>query len=391
MDTVSVFREWVENRHEKVKEWKAAEGRKAFGFLCCMTPEEILYAGGVLPVKVTGGGTDRLDVVDRHVVHYACPYVRSMLDLAGRGVYNYLDGIVVCNSCDIMSRCEYYWRVLSPREKPTILGVELSPYVLYIKSPEKISGPGVEEYLLAEFRIFKQHIEREMRVLITDEMLSETIGVYNEHYGWMEKLHEYRKQEPRKVSGSEAFLVEFAALQMPKEEHNRLMAGYMEEVEAREPLADGGGVPVFLSGGAVDQYTSRIYDIIEECGGQVVAEDIGVGSSYFDRKIDTTMRPLEAIVKHRLDVHCPHTMTSDHHPRERLDVIKRKMEGSQVRGAVFFVPMYCECRNLEYPFLKEKLQEELGIPTLYLESDYGQGSLDEAVSKVEAFIEMLEG
>ncbi|MBI4774364.1 MAG: 2-hydroxyacyl-CoA dehydratase [Deltaproteobacteria bacterium] len=385
----SIFQDWMENRHERVRNWKAENGRKAYGYLCCMTPEEILYAGGILPVKVTGSGAQPLEVVDKHVVHYACPYVRSMLDAAGRGDYNYLDGIVVCNSCDIMSRCEYYWRVLSPHQKPTILGVELSPYVLYIKSPEKISGPGVHEYLLGEFRIFKQHIERETRELITDEKLSQAIAVYNEHYDWMQRMHALRKDKSLKISGSEAFTVEFTALQMPKDEHNRRMAAFLEEVENREPLSDR--VRIFLSGGAVDQFTSRIYSVIEEAGGNVVAEDIGVGASYFGHKIDTSVSPMDAIVKHRLDVHCPHTMTSDYHPRERLDYIKNKLEGADVQGAIFFVPMYCECRNLEYPFLKEKFKEELGIPSLYLESDYGQGSLDEAVSKVEAFIEMLEG
>jgi benzoyl-CoA reductase/2-hydroxyglutaryl-CoA dehydratase subunit BcrC/BadD/HgdB len=383
----SVFQQWVENRHERIRDWKDQNGRKVFGYLCCMTPEEILYAGGILPVKVTGDGDQPLEVVDRHVVHYACPYVRNMLDQAGKGVYHYLDGVVVCNSCDIMSRCEYYWRILAPTRKSTIMGVELSPYVLYIKSPEKISGEGVHEYLRAEFRIFTQHVEREQKVHITDEMLSAAIAVYNEHFDFMERLHALRRQELLRVSGSEAFMVEFASLQMPKDEHNQAMESYLQEIEKREPLPRG--VRIFLSGGAVDPFTARIYDIIGESGGQVVAEDIGVGSSYFGHKIDTSLPPMDAIVRHRLDVHCPHTMTAERHPRERLDYIKSRISGTRVDGAIFFVPLYCECRNLEYPFLKEKLGEELGIPSLYLESDYSSGSLDEAVSKVEAFIEML--
>ena len=221
-------------------------------------------------------------------------------------------------------------------------------------------------------------------------MLSEAIQVYNEHYELMERLQTFRGKEVLKVSGAEAFAIELSSLFMPKNEHNRLLAPYLEEIEQRASLPDE-GVRLFLSGGAVDQFTGRLYSIIEQSGGQVVAEDIGVASSYLGRKIDTSLFPLDAIVKHRLDVHCPHTMTADPNPRERIDYIKNKIAGHDVQGAVFFVPMYCECRNLEYPFLKEKLQEELGIPCLYLESDYSQGSLDEAVSKIEAFVEMLEG
>ena len=385
----SFFQEWVEYRHEKVRQWKEDTGGKAYGYLCCMTPEEILYAAGVLPAKVMGAGEAPQEIVDKHLVRYACPYVRSMLDAAGRGEYSYLDSVVVCNSCDIMSRVEYYWRTMKPHPKSTILGVELSPYVLYIKSPEKISGPGVHEYLRSEFRIFKQHLERDTKQVITDDMLESAISVYNEHYDLMRKLHDLRKEEPLKVSGSEAFVIELSSLLMRKDLHNQKLAAHLKNIETREPFS-GNPVRLFLSGGGVDHFTGQIYTVIEEAGGQVVAEDIGVGSSWFGHGIDTDKPPMDAIVAHRLDVHCPHTMTSERHPRERFEYVKSKIKDANVKGAVFFVPMYCECRNLEYPFIKEGLRDELGIPTLYLDSDYSQGSLDEAVSKIEAFIEMLE-
>nr|HID59490.1 2-hydroxyacyl-CoA dehydratase [Desulfobacterales bacterium] len=386
---IQEFHDWVHNRHDRIEEWKKENKRKVFGYLCCVAPEELIHAAGILPVKLTGSD-EPISVVDRHVVHYACPYVRSILDLAGRGVYDYLDGVVTCNTCDIMSRCEYYWRVLSPREKSTILGVEMSPYVLYIKHPEKISGKGVREFLKQEYRIFKQHLEREQKIIIDDDRLSRTVDIYNEHYYLMEEFRAYRKEEDLKVSGLEAFEVEFSSLLMPKEEHNRLMESYLGELSEREPLPDR-GLRLLLSGGGIDQFTSQIYRIIEECGGQVVAEDIGVSTSYFCRKIDNTKDPLDAIVEHRLGVHCPHTMTEDRFPNERFEYIKKVLDGNRIQGVIFFVPLYCECRNLEYPKLKEDLREEFDVPTLYLDNDYSHGGLEEAHSRIEAFIEMISG
>ncbi|MGD8889894.1 MAG: 2-hydroxyacyl-CoA dehydratase family protein [Desulfobacterales bacterium] len=386
------FRDWVENRHERVKQWKADNSKKSFGYLCCVAPEELIYAAAMLPMKVTGS-SDPIEVADKHVVHYACPYARSILDLAGRGVYDYLDGVLVCNTCDILSRCGYYWRMLAPREKSTVLGVETTPYVLYINHPEKISGRGVHDYLKAEYRICKQQLEREQRCIITDEKLSETIEVYNEHYDLMEQLHAFRRKNTAVVSGSEAFEVEFSSLLMPKDEHNRLMKSYLDELSQRQPPSDE-PVRLYLSGGGVDQFTYQIYSIIEECGGQVVAEDIGAGKSYFHRKIDTDKPPLDAIVDHRLDVHCPHTMSADYYPHkndERFGFIQKTLEGHKLDGAVFFVPLYCECRNTEYPRLKENFKDIYNVPTLYLDSDYTQGGLDETSAKIEAFVEMIRG
>jgi benzoyl-CoA reductase/2-hydroxyglutaryl-CoA dehydratase subunit BcrC/BadD/HgdB len=153
-------------------------------------------------------------------------------------------------------------------------------------------------------------------------------------------------------------------------------------------------VRLYLSGGGVDQFTYQIYSIIEECGGQVVAEDIGAGKSYFHRKIDTDKPPLDAIVDHRLDVHCPHTMSADYYPHkndERFGFIQKTLEGHKLDGAVFFVPLYCECRNTEYPRLKENFKDIYNVPTLYLDSDYTQGGLDETSAKIEAFVEMIRG
>ena len=387
-----MFKDWVENRHERVRQWKDEHQKKTFGYLCCVAPEELIYAADILPMKLTGS-SDPIEVVDKHVVHYACPYARSILDLAGRGVYDYLDGVLVCNTCDILSRCGYYWRTLVPREKETVLGVEMSPYVMFINHPEKISGRGVHDYLKGEYRIIKQQLEREQRMVIDDERLHKTIAIYNEHYDLMERFHEFRRKDPLVVSGSEAFEVEFSSLLMPKEEHNRLMASYLEELASRPTPAEK-SLRLYLSGGGVDQFTYRIYHLIEECGAQIVAEDIGAAKSYVHRNISTDIEPLDAIVDHRLDVHCPHTMSAEYYPHkndERWEFILESMAGTHIDGAIFFVPLYCECRNTEYPRLKDNFQERLGVPSLYLDSDYSHGSLNQAAAQIEAFVEMIQG
>lgn len=386
------FKAWLENRHEFVKEWKDKTRKKVFGYFCCVAPEELICAADILPMKITGS-SDPVDIVDRHVVQYACPYARSILDLAGRGIYDYLNGVVVCNTCDILSRCGYYMRTLIPREKPTVLGVEMVPYVLYINHPEKISGKGVNDYLKGEYRIFKQQLEREQRIVITNEKLSEVIRIYNEHYDLMNQLHAFRKKDMSVLLGSEAFEVEFSSFLMPKEDHNELMKPYLNELSKRESLA-GDAVRLYLSGGGIDQFTYQIYHMIEACGAQVVAEDIGVGKSYMHRKISTDLPPLDAIVDYRLDVHCPHTMSSDYYPHkndERFEFIKKTLDGNRIDGAIFIVPLYCECRNTEYPRLKKDFKNEFNVPSLYLDSDYSQGGLDEMGEKVEAFVEMIRG
>ena len=51
---IEKFKEWYEERHEYAKEWKKKTGGKVLGYFCTYVPEEILYAAGVLPVRILG-------------------------------------------------------------------------------------------------------------------------------------------------------------------------------------------------------------------------------------------------------------------------------------------------------------------------------------------------
>jgi benzoyl-CoA reductase/2-hydroxyglutaryl-CoA dehydratase subunit BcrC/BadD/HgdB len=245
-----------------------------------------------------------------------------------------------------------------------------------------------------ELRAFKQYLERLTGQFISDDMLSNAIEVYNEHYSLMEQLNELRKQDPPLISGYEAWEVEMASVLMPKDEHNRLMRGYLEEVSKRQEESKS-GARIYLSGSAMDSVGAELYKIIEESGGQVVSEDISVHSSYHKGiKLDTSKPPLEAIVERSIATPCPRntfepTSTSPY-PTYRWEYLKRGMEGYNIQGAIFYTLGYCECRACEITLLRDKVKKEFDIPVLLLDGDYTQEGLEQTRGKIEAFIEMIE-
>ena len=388
------FGRWVENRHEAVKEWKERNKKGVVGYFCCVVPEEIIYAAGLLPVRITGS-SEKLEVADEHLVMYGCGFVRSCFDLAARGVYDYLDSVIVPNTCDLVARMEYWFRAARPRPSTILMGLQAHPYVFYLIYPEKVTSAGVPRYLLMQLRLLRQHVERLTDTYITDEMLSQAIEVYNEHYRLMEQLDELRKQDPPLVSGYEAWEAEFASLLMPKDEHNKLMKAYLQEVSNRKEKPKE-GVRLFLSGSAIDQEAARLYKIIEESRGQVVAEDVSVGTSYYRGvALDTNKPPMEAIVERSLAVPCPRSTVDatlvNPWPERRWNYIKRTIKGHDIKGAIFYNLGYCECRGLELAHFKDKFREELDVPALLLSGDYTPQGLEETRGRIEAFIEMIGG
>jgi len=49
---IEQFKQWEKNRHDYAKQWKEDNGGKVMGYFCTYVPEEILYAAGVLPVRI---------------------------------------------------------------------------------------------------------------------------------------------------------------------------------------------------------------------------------------------------------------------------------------------------------------------------------------------------
>ena len=225
------------------------EGRyrqDVIGYLCCVVPEEIIYAAGALPVRIVGT-PDELERAQLHVPPNTCPFMRSCLDAGLRGLYDYLDGVVIPTTCDVVSAMDYFWDeyVTHPRRPNPVRAQDTRPFVYHINYPEKTTGSAPLRFYEAVVSEFKQELERAFHHPITDDDLSRAVGVYNEHRQQMMRLYELRKRRPPAVSGYEAWQVSFAASLMPRDQHTALLRERLDEIE-REKAQRGGrraGVP----------------------------------------------------------------------------------------------------------------------------------------------------
>ena len=92
-----------------VKEWKES-GKKELGWFCNYTPEEVIHAAGILPVKILGGFEEfPLTKADGYFYPTSCSTVRSCFQQALEGHYDFLDGFVVWSPCDHARRFFDVW------------------------------------------------------------------------------------------------------------------------------------------------------------------------------------------------------------------------------------------------------------------------------------------
>src|SRR3990172_1950565 len=137
------FQEILVARHQYAQEWKN-RGQKVVGYLCSYVPEEILYAAGVLPVRIMSGHEPQ-EVTEQHIFGMWCPYCRSCLAEGLLGHYNHLDGLVLARSCQHIRQTFDSWQKNIPLE-----------FSYDIPFPTHIQSRHSRAYLVAELQDFKR-------------------------------------------------------------------------------------------------------------------------------------------------------------------------------------------------------------------------------------------
>ena len=196
------------------------KGKKVIGFFCPYVPEEIIYAGGMLPLRIRPAGCTDTGTADAYMSRLNCSFARSCLQFIAEGAFDFLDGLVFANSCDNVRRL---YDIL--REKHTF------PFMHFISVPHKAGGDSAVTWFKDELTHFKENVENSFGVRISDEALADAIDVYNETRRLLKQLYERRQEKTPPITGTETLSVVLAATTTPKERYNRLLRELLQELE----------------------------------------------------------------------------------------------------------------------------------------------------------------
>jgi benzoyl-CoA reductase subunit C len=362
------FGQYRERRHEEARAWKESTGGKVIGLFCCDVPEELIHAAGMLPVRLLGehGDTSEADV---HFPVNVCPYPKACFDQALQGNYDYLDGMVVPNVCDMVRAMFGFWQT------------DFSlPFLYFLEVPQRI-GPEGTDFFTVELGRFRKALEDFGGHPIADDTLREAIRLFNADRGLLREFSVLRA-----TAGLPASLVQDAVLSsmvLPKERHLELTKAALAEAPM---MPSANGLPLFLSASMLDE--SDFVRLIEECGGHVVGDDMPVGTRYFQADVDQDdSNPLRALARRYLEgIPCPRKMLPDAHLARLLTML----EGSGARGVIIHNLRACDCHLYEYPYFKKEL-EARGLPVLFFRGEETATEREQQRSDIEAFVEMVAG
>jgi len=356
---------------DPVRAWKE-EGRKVVAFQCAYMPEEVIWAAGALPMRLTGSrGEIGLEEANAYMYVNTCSFIRTSLEMVLTGQYDFLDGFVLGATCDCSRRLADLWQHFA-----------LTPFVHVLTVPRKMTEWAYELYE-KEVRSLKNRLEGFLGVQITDPALWEAIDLYNRERALFRQLHELRKLDSPPITGSETLEVLNASRRMPPDQFVPLLEKLVEEASTCGRAVQG-QFRILVNGSPMNN--PEFLEAIEELGGLVVIDELCTGIRYWWEGVDAAPDPIQAIARRYLhNFPCPRMEPSEDRAQRAL----RIAEDYRVDGVVTEMVRYCVPWTMEQP-LQRMAFESVGIPVLELDLEYGTAGTGPIRTRIQAFMEMLE-
>jgi benzoyl-CoA reductase subunit C len=137
------------------------------GYFCTYAPEELMYAAGILPVRILGSHEVQ-DVTEPHTFAMFCAFCRDCLAQGLKGRFDYLDGIMIAQSC------QHIRQVFTSGENHIPID-----YHYYLPMPHHVQNRHARKFLTKGLELFKESLKNWLARKIEDRADEEAVDVHN--------------------------------------------------------------------------------------------------------------------------------------------------------------------------------------------------------------------
>ncbi|MBN2535778.1 MAG: 2-hydroxyacyl-CoA dehydratase [Spirochaetales bacterium] len=339
------------------------------GWISIYTPEEIFYAAGLIPFRITGEQGIDLTDASAFLGSNFCSYVLSCLSEGLGGIYPFMEGIVFLDSCDMRKRLYEVWvHNVKPR------------YSFFLELPKAINQPG-REYFRLQIRKLITSIESHFDYKISDVLLQKAIDLCNESRRLLKELYDMRKSDTFFISSTATINIIKACTSGLKEEFNERLKQLLLFIKKQDNNGTKKKHRVMISGSYFDN--SGIIDTIEKMGAHVVCEDISNGVKYLEGEIPQDGDPVEAIADYYYEKgSCARIIDTERRFNHMMNLIKEY----GIESVIYFSLKFCDTNFMDFPYFKNKLAQN-GIPVLLIEGEQNMTNIENLRTRIQTFLE----
>ena len=366
---------------ERIRELmkKKAEGKNKFigYFPNDFMPVEIAYASGAITLGlIEGGAHEPAEASGSYTSRFWDTFARAQIGqwVLGNPIYRLMDLLVmpvttrhVSNSAEMF---DYF--------------TELETFRVPV--PMAKSDFGLK-YYSDGIGLFKEKLESFSGSKISDEELIKAINLQNNIRGLLNEISEMRKPDPPLISGKDFIALNHASYLLDPGAYKQLLESVRDELK-QGAVTGQEGPRIMLVGSTLARGDYKVVDMLEGFGINIVIEEFSEGLTHYQEKVEIDGDLVHALADKYFTRRLPPAWFSP--PAERLEALLKIAREYRVNGIVWYQLMYQEAYDIESYYFLRRVDKELGIPTLKIESDWDPVEVGPLGTRIEAFVEILK-
>lgn len=346
-------------------------GKKAVGCFPIYTPEEIVYAAGMLPVGMWGGQTTGT-LSDRYLQGFCCSVMKANTEQALLGKYDFLSGIIITAYCDTLKCIIENWKTAFPN-------LNIIPMVY----PQNRKIQAGKDYMREELERVQKELESISGKKVTAADLEESMEIYDEYRSTMQEFVDLVQDYPVLLNAKSRHLIIKAAYFMDKKFYTEKIRKLIKAIK-KLPVEQTGNKKIILTGLLAEP--DGLLDILTENQMFVVADDLAQETRQFrtiaPKQGDAIQRMVERIA---MQDGCAFLYDKG---KTRGKLLTNMVEKYHADGIIVCQLKFCDPEELDYPIIKKEL-ETAGISMLYIEIEQQMDSMEQLRTRIQSFGEML--
>ena len=357
-------------------------GRKVFGTFCVFVPDEIVIALNGIVTGLCGGSQFWVPGGEAVLPKNTCPLIKASVGARlGRTCpfFRIADVYVGETTCD------------GKKKAYEILGQDVPMIIMDVpqmKRPKDILKWKDE---IAEFAAKAEAITGNA---LTVENLKAAIRTVNEKRRAMARVYDARKSLNLPISGRDALLMtQISFFDDPvrcAQMCNRLADELEQRIKDGVSVAKPGDKRILITGTPLAVPNWKLHNIIETSGAVVVCEEMCTGTRYFENLVDDSGETLDDLFMALAERYMMNNCACFTPNPGRIEDIIRLARAYHADGVIDCSLKFCGLYDIEKRTVSEALRAE-GIPVLSLETDYEDSDAGQLRTRIEAFVEMLNG
>lgn len=355
------------------------------GTTCIQAPEELIYAFGATPVRLCNGSYHYDQCGADFMPAKSCSLVKATL-----GMLNHENKIPNIPKPDMVvnpTTCDQ-------KKKASVMIEDMGYKVYDLEFPNVKESEASRVYWQRSVYSFAKELKELTGKKLTKKNLKNAMAKTSRAQSAFRKLHEFRRKSPSLILGKDAFLVTNAYFFDDIDRWTEAVEKLNEELAVREVegfKAVQTKAPRIIFTGSPPVFPNlKLPLLIEESGGVVVADetcsanrmlydmtavDEWLLSDMLDSLADKYLKPCT----------CPIFTRNDDRKRRLLNLV----EAFNADGVVYQAFAGCQVYEMEYRSVAEEFNK-MGIPMLYVETDYSPDDKGQLSTRIEAFLESLK-